>query len=153
MVTRYSINLADQGKEGASLYKDRRITNRKNLETIHEVSTLLMRSLDIHEICQRIMEALFQNLPRIESGAILLTYEVEAEGFREIIGRARDPKKVHEAKYSRTIVNRVIREGKAPHVAFPEVDPLRDLPLRRVEPGRNEVGPPAARTRGISPDL
>jgi PAS domain S-box-containing protein len=113
MVTRYSISLSDPGRDTASLYKDRRITNRKNLETIHEVSTTLMRSLDVHEICQRILEALFQNLPRIDSGAVLLTYGDEAEGFREIIGRSRDPRKVHEARYSRTIVNRVIREGKA----------------------------------------
>ncbi|MEW6664623.1 MAG: PAS domain S-box protein [Thermodesulfobacteriota bacterium] len=114
MVTRYSISVTGRdGGTGTSLYKDRRITNRTNLETIHEVSTTLMRSLDIQEICQKIMDALFKNLPRIDSGAVLLTYGNEALGFREIIGRARDPKRLHEAKYSRTVVHRVIHEGTA----------------------------------------
>lgn len=127
MVTRYSINLADPGKDRTSLYKDRRLTKRKDLETIHEVATTLMRSLDIHEICQRILEALFQSLPRIDGGAILLSYGEDAAGFRDIIGRARDPRKVHEAKYSRMIVNRVIKEGNAVMISDTSLEADCDL--------------------------
>ncbi|MBN1105019.1 MAG: PAS domain S-box protein [Deltaproteobacteria bacterium] len=113
MVTRYSISLTDGVKEGTAIYKDRRITNRRNLETIYEVSTTLMRSLDINEICGRTLDALFRCLPRIDSGAILLVAGQEAGGFKELLARTRDPKKAHEKGYSRTIVNRVIGEGRA----------------------------------------
>ena len=70
MVTQYSMDLSKTSDIQIKnpLYKDRRITNRKKLEMIHDVSTLLMQSLDIKEISQKIMNALFAGLPRIDGG-------------------------------------------------------------------------------------
>ena len=72
MFTDYSIDLSGHDNEKTvQLYKNRRVTNRKKLELIYEVSTLFMESLDINEICKNIMDALFRNLPSIDNGAII----------------------------------------------------------------------------------
>ena len=108
----YSIDLS--GREGERtknlLYKDRRITDRENLELIYEVSTILMQSLDINEICKKILESLFNCLKRVDGGAVLLIDENTGE-IKEITARTK--KKNIKLDFSRTIVNRVISDGKA----------------------------------------
>jgi two-component system cell cycle sensor histidine kinase/response regulator CckA len=113
-ITHYSIDLAGKaGEKGNNLlYKDSRITDRKKLELIYEVSTLLMQSLDINEICEKIMNSLFHDLKSIDSGAILLIDDNSGE-LKERIYKARNNKKDLKMHYSRTIVDRVMREGKA----------------------------------------
>jgi PAS domain S-box-containing protein len=109
----YSINIS--GPKGSDkqnlLYKDRSITDRERLETIYEVSTFLMQSLDINEISEKIMDSLFHCLKRIDSGSILLVEDKQE--LKEVIARGRHNKKRIKMDYSRTIVNRVLREGKA----------------------------------------
>ena len=114
MVSQYTINLSEKMGEGGEnlLYKDRRITDRNNLELIYEVSTILMQSLDINEICEKIMSSLFSCFKRIDSGAILMIDNKTGE-LEEIIARSRDTGKNIKMNYSRTIVNRVIRECQA----------------------------------------
>ncbi len=50
MVLQYSVDLSNETGEfrESVFYKDRRITTRRNLELIYEMSTLLMQSLDIN---------------------------------------------------------------------------------------------------------
>ena len=112
-MTQYSINIS--GPNGSDkqnrLYKDRSITDRERLERIYEVSTFLMQSLDINEICEKIMDSLFHCLKRIDSGSILLIEDKQE--LKEIIARGRNTKKRIKMNYSRTIVNRVILQGKA----------------------------------------
>ncbi|MEW6669645.1 MAG: ATP-binding protein [Thermodesulfobacteriota bacterium] len=112
MTTQHSIPLAPEAgaNQGYPLYKDRRITNRDKLELIYEMSTLLMQTLDINQICERILDSLFDSLRRIDSGVILLS---DAGGLREVIARSREGREPIHMKYSRTIVNRVMREGRA----------------------------------------
>lgn len=113
MFTDYSIDLSGHDSEKTvQLYKNRRVTNRKKLELIYEVSTLFMESLDINEICKNIMDALFRNLPSIDNGAIILL-EGDSGGLTEIISRARDKNQNVKINYSQTIVDRVILEGSA----------------------------------------
>jgi len=108
----YSIDLS--GREGERtknlLYKDRRITDRENLELIYEVSNVLMQSLDINEICEKILESLFNCLKRVDGGAILLIDENTGE-INEITARTKEQN--IKLDFSRTIVNRVINDGKA----------------------------------------
>jgi len=114
MIIQHSINISDQTGEIGEycLYKDRRITDRDRLELIYEVSTTLSQSLDIDEICNKIMDSLFSSLQRIDSGAILLINN-KTEEPKEIIARSRDTDKSIRINYSRTIVDRVIRDGQA----------------------------------------
>ncbi len=114
MITQYSMDLSATTaiRKRPPLYKDRRITNRKKLELIYEVSTLLMQSLDIREIFQKIMDSLFSCLERVDAGAIILIDHKNKKG-KVIINRSREDKKDLKMNYSRTIVNRVIRDGQA----------------------------------------
>ncbi|MBW1862265.1 MAG: response regulator [Deltaproteobacteria bacterium] len=114
MVAQYSINLADQRGESreGSFYKDRRVTSPEKLELLYEVSTILMQSLEIDEICEKIMDSLFYCLKRIDSGAVLLI-DPETGELKQAIARSGINKKNIKMNYSRTIVNRVFTEGKA----------------------------------------
>ena len=114
MVTQYSISLKERPEEQAKhlLHKDRRITDRERLETIYEVSTLLMQSLDIDEIGEKILDSVFSCIQSIDSAALLLV-DQETGDFRQVSARSREHGKTFEMTYSRTIVNRVILEGKA----------------------------------------
>lgn len=114
MTIRYQIDLLEKtGEYGQNLlYKDSRITKRRDLETIHEVSTLLMQSLDVNEICEKTMDSLFSLFNKIDNGTILLI-DNETGELKEILARSRNEKENIKSNYSRTIVNRVIYDGKA----------------------------------------
>ncbi|NTV33259.1 MAG: FHA domain-containing protein [Deltaproteobacteria bacterium] len=114
MVTQYSISLKERPEEPAKhlLHKDRRITDREKLETIYEVSTLLMQSLDIDEIGEKILDSVFSCIKSIDSAALLLVDQDTGE-LRQVTARSREHGKEFEMTYSRTISNRVILEGKA----------------------------------------
>jgi PAS domain S-box-containing protein len=128
IVTQYSIDISKQVAEGKGPYflSDRRLTHRRNLEMIHEVSTVLMESLDIKEIGRRIIDSLFSCLPRIDCGTLLLADEKTGE-LREIATETRGPEKPQERPYSRTIVNRVFNEGKALMMADTSLADRNDL--------------------------
>ncbi len=93
------------------LPKDRPMTALKNLELIYRVSSALMQSFDIQEILETFMDSLFECLKRIERGAVLLI-EDGTEGLKEIITRSRVNKRSKSIRYSKSIVTRVINEGK-----------------------------------------
>jgi len=114
MVTQYSISLKGRPEEQARhlLHKDRRITDREKLETIYEVSTLLMQSLDIDEIGEKILDSVFSCIKSIDGAALLLVDQATGE-LRQVKARSREHGKEFEMTYSRTISNRVILEGKA----------------------------------------
>jgi signal transduction histidine kinase/CheY-like chemotaxis protein len=114
VATRYSIGLF--GKKGEArnnlFYKDKRITNRRNLELIYEISTFLMQSLDINNICAKMIDSLFSCFQTIDSAAILLI-DHELGEVKEILTKSRNSNELIKVNYSRTIVKRVIQEGKA----------------------------------------
>jgi len=112
--SKYAIRLSGKlgDKQNDLSYKERRITNQRELELIHEVSSALMQSLDVNKLCEKIMDSLFHRFKRIDGGAILLLDEQTGE-LKEIIARSRDRRNNSKNSYSRTIVTRVIRDGKA----------------------------------------
>ena len=114
MVTQFSINVSDQiGEEkGSLLHKERRIADRGDLELICELSNTLMRSLDINTICEKIMQVLLSYFKRIDAAAILLM-DQSSGSLKELVARARYAEREIHLNYSRTIVSRVINEGKA----------------------------------------
>jgi len=114
MVTQYSISLKESPEKPAKhfLHKDWRITDREKLETIYEVSTLLMQSLDIDEIGEKILDSVFSCIKGIDSAALLLVDQDTAD-LHQVTARSREYGKEFEMNYSRTISNRVILEGKA----------------------------------------
>ena len=128
MVTQYSISLKERPEEPAKhlLHKDRRITDREKLETVYEVSTLLMQSLDINEIGEKILDSVFSCIKSIDSAALLLG-DTDTADLRLITARSKEHGKEFEMTYSRTIANRVVLEGKAITMSDTSLEEEADL--------------------------
>ena len=91
---------------------DRPNSSFRNLQLIYNVSRVLMQSLDINQIFEKILDYIFELLKRIDRGAILLVDERTGE-ISEVVSRSKDVIKDSDKLYSRAVVNKVIREGKA----------------------------------------
>jgi signal transduction histidine kinase len=92
--------------------QDRPMTHFKNMELLYRVSMVLMGSLDITEIFQKIMDHMFDLLKRIDRGAILLIDE-KTRKLKQIAARSKYSDENNIPNYSRTVVSKVINEGKA----------------------------------------
>ncbi|MBN2034077.1 MAG: response regulator [Deltaproteobacteria bacterium] len=91
---------------------DRPKTSLKNLHLIYKVSRVLMQSLDINKVLEKILDYIFELLKRIDRGAIFLLDERSGE-ISEVVSRSKEPLKGSDKIYSRSIVNKVLLEGKA----------------------------------------
>jgi signal transduction histidine kinase/pSer/pThr/pTyr-binding forkhead associated (FHA) protein/ActR/RegA family two-component response regulator len=91
---------------------DRPKTSLRNLQLIYKVSRVLMQSLDINEVLEKILNYIFELLKRIDRGVILLVDERSGE-ILETVSRSKGLLKESERAYSLTVVNKVLREGKA----------------------------------------
>jgi signal transduction histidine kinase/CheY-like chemotaxis protein/putative methionine-R-sulfoxide reductase with GAF domain len=81
------------------------------MELLYRVSMVLMGSLDITEIFQKIMDHMFDLLKRIDRVAILLIDE-KTRKLKQIAARSNYSDEKAIPNYSRTVVNNVITEGK-----------------------------------------
>jgi len=99
--------------EDAELFiQDRPMTSEKNMALINRVSRLLMQSSDINEVLSKILESIMELLTRIDRGVIILTDDKTGKVLDVIIRSKRGGTKTVRP-YSRTVVNRVMRERKA----------------------------------------
>lgn len=110
----HALNLPVRGqdKRVRGFFHDRPLSNPKHLQLIYRVSNVLMQSLDINEILEKVMDYLFDCMRRIDRGAILLL-DSQTGKLSETIARSRKGGERTFIDYSRTIVNRVIRDGKS----------------------------------------
>lgn len=90
---------------------DRPMTSPKNLEIIYNVSSILMQSLYINDTLEKILDHIFDLLQRVERGVILL-FDHDTGKVSDIITRSIDNQRTI-FPYSKSIVNRVFKEGKA----------------------------------------
>ncbi len=95
-----------------TVYADRPRTTRKNLELIYKVSSVLMRSLDIEEIFEKTLDNLFELLKRIDHGAIVLV-DSDSGAIDQVVGRSRHDKAATSIAFSKAVVEKVVKEGKA----------------------------------------
>jgi adenylate cyclase len=114
MITHYSIGLLEKPEQGRKdvFYRDVRITDRDKLEMMYEVCTVLMQSLDLDELAERLLESVFSCLKEVDSGALILIDQGTGEHMR-VIARSRDGERGFKMNYSRTIVNRVVSQCRA----------------------------------------
>ena len=104
--------------------EDRRKTETtRNLELIYNVSNVLMQSLRIEELFDKILDYLFNFLKRIDRGAILLIDE-QTEEIKQIIGRSKYDDKKSIPNYSLQVANKVITEGEAVCIMDTSLQPL-----------------------------
>jgi GAF domain-containing protein len=75
---------------------------------------------------ETVLESLLKSLPRIDRATLILL-EKEREEIREIISRSREDIEDTTRRYSHTVVDRVIREGKAVRMSNTDFEAPPDL--------------------------
>jgi 3',5'-cyclic-nucleotide phosphodiesterase len=99
-------------EEGRDEVKDRPLTAKKNMDLIYKVSNVLMQSLNMKEVMERILHYILVLLKRIDRGVIILI-DQETGAPSEVISIIKANKDGCETGYSRTIVERVIKKRKS----------------------------------------
>jgi len=113
-----STDLAEELNDTAgALTHDRPMTPQKNVELVYRVAGLLMQSLimdddDINQILEKILSTILNLLKRVDRGAFILLDTSTGE-ISDLIPIFKKNSSDHIKMYSQTIVDRVIREGKA----------------------------------------
>ena len=108
-----TIDLFKEVEEGPTSYiTDRPMTAKNNFDLILKVSDVLMESLDIHDTLKRILHYIMDLLKRIDRGVIILIDE-ETGHVQDVVSMFKKRKDDTITMYSRTIVDRVVRERKA----------------------------------------
>jgi 3',5'-cyclic-nucleotide phosphodiesterase len=96
-------------EEGRSEVKDRPETAKKNMDLIYKVSNVLMQSLNMKEVMERILHYILELLKRIDRGVIILI-DQDTGKPSDVISIIKSDKDECKAAYSRTIVERVIKD-------------------------------------------
>jgi len=131
-----SIDLSKEITESETvIVQDRPMTSQKNMEMIHKVSDVLMKSTDINEILQKILDYILDLLKRVDRGVIILIHP-ETKEVSEVIPKSREPGDRTHKSYSRTIVERVVRESRPimmlDTLSEDEVDRSESMEMMRV---------------------
>jgi diguanylate cyclase (GGDEF)-like protein len=110
----YSIRIHPPGEDALkqALLGDRRIKNKKELELIYDLCVRMLGSLELRELCEKVLESVFACLKRIDSGFVFLV-EPESGKLKRIAYRFREGKSTDAPEFSKSLVKRVVKEGKA----------------------------------------
>jgi pSer/pThr/pTyr-binding forkhead associated (FHA) protein len=92
--------------------RDRPMTERNTMELVYNVSTVLKETLTLNEIMEKILDSILNLLQRMDRGLILLR-DTKTGNIIHILSKAKRGGEGVAALYSRTMVDRVVREGKA----------------------------------------
>jgi pSer/pThr/pTyr-binding forkhead associated (FHA) protein len=107
-----SIDLSKELARGEEvIVKDRPMTSQKNMELIRKVSDVLMQSSDIHEILEKILDFILELLKRVDRGVVIII-DQNTRKTSEVIFKSKKRETRSMQMYSRTIVERVMRERK-----------------------------------------
>jgi sigma-B regulation protein RsbU (phosphoserine phosphatase) len=122
MPNQFSIGIQPPGDDGLkpSTFTDRRAKQKKELELIYDISVGLLGSLDLIELCEKVLESIFGCLKRIDSGFVFLI-DPDSGKLKKIASRFREGNGTEAPGYSKSLVRRVVKEGKAvmmPNVAM-----------------------------------
>jgi len=109
----YSIRVQPQAKGlEPTRFIDRRAKRRKELELIYEISLDLLGSLDLNALCEKVLDSIFASLKRIDSGFVFLV-QPESGKIKKMATRFRKVPGTNARRYSRSLIRRVVKGGKA----------------------------------------
>jgi hypothetical protein len=97
-------------KDGGDI-KDRPLTAKKNMELIYKVSHVLMQSLNIKEVLEKVLGYIMELLKRIDRGVVILV-DKKTKDISQVIAITKTNKGGAAKAYSKTIVDRVLKECK-----------------------------------------
>jgi 3',5'-cyclic-nucleotide phosphodiesterase len=96
---------------GAVSAQDRALTHKNNMELIYNVSNVLKSSMTLKETMESILDYIFGLLRRIDRGVIILIDKNSGQ-ITETFSRQNPNTEPAFTCYSKTIVERVVREAK-----------------------------------------
>jgi diguanylate cyclase (GGDEF)-like protein len=110
----YSISIAPPKNNIRELpsFVDQRKKQKGDLELMYNVCMALMKTLDVKEICETVLECVMSCLKRIDSGHILLV-EPGSRELKELAARSRKSTGNGSLMYSRSLAKQVFSGGKA----------------------------------------
>jgi hypothetical protein len=110
----YSISIQPPGGDGLkpSAFTDRRAKQKKELELIYDISVEVLGSLDLNELCEKALNSITGLLKRIDSGLVFLI-DPDSGKLKKIASRFKEGTTADAPRYSRSLVRRVVKEGKA----------------------------------------
>ena len=113
VVSEYSIDLSWHLASAHESFSplDTLTTDRTKLERFYEVSSLLLGSSDLEEVCKRILDCLFVFLKKMDAAAIFLVDHQTGE-LRQVVSRARGSPSTRHVAYSPAVVYRTLRQAK-----------------------------------------
>jgi diguanylate cyclase (GGDEF)-like protein len=110
----YPISVQPPGSHGLkpSALVDRRAKQKKELEVIYDISVELLGSLDLNEVCGKALDSITSLLKRIDSGFVFVI-DPESGKLKNIASRFKEGTNPNAPRYSRSLIRRVVKEGKA----------------------------------------
>ena len=107
-----SVDLSKELSQSDTVFiQDRPMTPQKNLELLYKVSQILKQSLNINEILRNILQDLLDLLKRIDRGVFIL-FDEKTGALSKPIFLIKKENGEPSKFFSRTIVNRVVKEIK-----------------------------------------
>jgi len=121
-----------------STFTDRRSKQKKELKLIYDISVELLGSLDLTEVCGKALNAITSLLKRVDSGFVFLI-DPESGRLKKIASRFKEGIPAGGRRYSRSLVRRVVKEGKAAMMLDTARENKADLSDRMEKIGVNSV--------------
>ncbi len=91
---------------------DRPLTAKRNMELFYKVSQVLTQSDSIHQTLKEILGYILDHLQRIDRGSLILV-DSETGRYKEEVSILRGERVARLKTYSRSVVERVMRDRKA----------------------------------------
>ncbi len=93
--------------------RDRPLTAKRNMELLYKVSNVLTQSDSIHQTLKEILSYILDHLQRIDRGSLILV-DSETGRYKEEVSILKGEDRTGSLKaYSRSVVERVMRDRKA----------------------------------------
>lgn len=124
-----------RSETGSFQVKDRPFTAQKNMELIYKVSSVLTQASETHEVLKIILDYILDLLNRIDQASIILIDD-ESGKIGQVVSKTKSGSEEQTVRYSRTIVNRVLKTAKpiimADTTEEEDVDKSESMELMRI---------------------
>jgi hypothetical protein len=106
-----SIDLFKELDEEGGIVRDRPLSAEKNMELIYKVSNALIQYQNVKDLLEKMLTYIMELFKRVDRGVVILVDSEKGE-ISEVISMPKSTEEGEPKVFSRTIVDRVLREGK-----------------------------------------
>ncbi len=108
---RAMVRTSPDSVDNTQIRSERRSITR-NMQLIVELGELLKRKFSVHELCEKVVDFLLENLPRIDRATIAL-FDPDSLTVTTVLSRTRSGQKDVVSSYSRKILEKTLKSGKS----------------------------------------